>query len=254
MAKLAFSDTSNKDGIIQLCEDYTGLADGKISGTTLLLQKFTSFVNLTMSELWHDIFLSSGNWKYDDGNHNDLPQATTGLTDTVATYALPDEALTVERIEVKDESGNWTKIHPLSQYDIKVAIDEYRNGDGTPDQYRLLDDTIELFPAPNYTQAASLKVYFLRAGVLFTTADTTEAPGFASEYHEAVPIGASLRWLRTHRPGQADTVQKEREYLEWRSRMKQFYGRRFKDKPVVLRRKRKVSRFLNRRFITGEFE
>ena len=38
---LVFSDTTNKNGLIQECEFWTNLGDGTISGDTTLLAQFT---------------------------------------------------------------------------------------------------------------------------------------------------------------------------------------------------------------------
>jgi len=233
---MQFNDTTNNLGIIQACERYTNLGDTTISGSSDKLKEFTAYANTSLRRIWHNIFMSSGNWIYDDGNQTDLPQATTNIVAAQALYALPSEAVTVQRMEYKDSSGNWSEIYPMTLEEIPTAVDEYMKTDSTPYRYRLVDDTIELFPAPADSVTGGLKIYFERGSVSFVSTDTTEAPGFVSEYHDLVPIGASLEWLKIHLPGDATTAQLKEDWMIGMDNIKKFYNRRFKDKKIVLTR------------------
>jgi hypothetical protein len=233
---MQFSDTTNNLGIIQACERYTNLGDTTISGNTDKLKEFTAYINTSMRRIWHKIFMSSGEWIYDDGNQTNLPQATTALVDGQATYALPTGALTIQRVEFKDESGIWTEIRPITLDDIHTAVEEYKKEDGKPDTYRLLDDTIELFPAPDFGQVASLKIYFERGSVAFSYTDTTQSPGFVAEYHDLVPLEASLEWLKIHLPGDGTTAQLKEDYTKTEANLMAYYNRRFKAHKIVMTR------------------
>lgn len=200
---MVFSDTTNKNGAIQFCEFYCLLGDAGISGNATLLKQFTNLMNVAGNEVWHLIFALNGGWKYDDSNYTDLPQASQNLTASTAKYALPTSALTVARIEVMDATGVYRKLEPIRIEEIDVAIDAFLTADGMPQYYRLLGSTIELFPAPAtaaVTLTAGLKVYFDRSSVSFTSASTTQAFGFASEYHDIPPRKASIEWLKVNKP------------------------------------------------------
>lgn len=225
-----FNNTTDKDGVIQECERYCGITATGISGNTVLLGDFTAYSNSTLRSLWHVSFLSCGNWLYEDNNQTDLPQAVADLTSGQTTYALPSSALTVERIEVKDAAGNWTKLTPIAESHIYGAVNEFMKTDAQPMYYRLIGNTLELFPASNYTSTGGLKVYFQRGSVAFASTDTTKTPGIASEYHDLIPLGASLKYLKIKRPGGADTAQVEKDYLTLKAEYKQYLTGRFRDK------------------------
>jgi hypothetical protein len=127
---MVFSDTTNKNGAIQLCEFYCALGDGGISGDTTLLKRFTALLNIAGSEVWHLIFALNGGWKYDDSNYTDLPQATQTLTAGTAKYALPSTALTVARIEVLDSKGVYHKLEPMRLEEIDVDVYAFIASDG----------------------------------------------------------------------------------------------------------------------------
>ena len=205
------------------------LGDAGISGDAQLLKEFTAHVNQINSLVWHWIFMSYGGWEYDDSNQSDLPIATAGLTADQQTYALPSTALTVRGIEIKDASGVWSEMHPVNEEQIRdlEAVAEFNNDSGIPKYYQLLGSTIKFFPPPNYTQASSLKVYFDRGSVAFASTDEAKTPGFASEYHNAVPVGASLEALSIEQPDNTQVQWLAKRFAEYEVNIKNYYSRKF---------------------------
>ena len=227
---MIFNDTTTKQGIIQFCEKYTNLGYGEISDDTDdKLPEFTGWTNTAMSMLWYEIFLATGGWIFDDKNHSDLPQATTDLVSSQGKYALPSDNLTVKRVEIKNESDVWFQIDAISLEKIPQAVDEFRRDDGIPSWYRLVDDTIELFPASSYSKTAALKIYFDRGMVEFEASDTTKEPGFASEFHHLVPIGASLFWYQIHLPSDETSDWLEKKWKDGFEKIANYHDRRNKD-------------------------
>lgn len=239
MAKLStnmqYNDTTNLNGIIQEVERYINMGSTWISGDTTRLKEFTSYANKIGHKIWHWIFLAQGLWRYDDSNATDLPEGTTALVSSQRTYALPSDSLTVRRVEIKDSAGNWDRISQLVEDDIEGAISEYQEDNGTPQHYRLVGNTIELFPAPSYSQAASLRVYFDRSCVDFAYDDTTQTPGFASPYHEAVPVGMAIEWLKIKNPTSQTLQFLREEWARFEKEITDFYSMRNKDVKTVLK-------------------
>jgi hypothetical protein len=230
---MLYSDTTNKNGIIQTNELYCGLGDAGISGNSTLLKQFTNLNNIANSRIWHLLFMHNGGWKYDDSNNTDLPQATQDLTASTAKYALPTTALEVDRIEVKDASGTWRKLQPLNLEEITGAIDEFYKTDGFPAAYRLVGSTIELFPAPataSVTLTAGLKVYFVRGTSSFASSDTTKTPGFASEYHDMVPMKSSIEWLKINKPDSKTLLRLKEDDIKRELQLMEYETKKFRDK------------------------
>jgi len=229
---MQYSDTSGLSGIIQEEERLTGLGYTGISSSTNNLKEFTSLNNIESSKIWHLIFTSNGNWTYDDGNQSDLPFGATDLVSGTSKYALPEGALVVKRIEIKDANGTWFRLDPITLEEIGTK-GNFLTDSGTSNYYTLTGNTIELFPAPNYNSTGGLKVFFERESVAFTTSDTTETPGFASPYHSIIAIGGALAWLKTKLNSQFAVQQINiltQDYLKMEKAIKEYYGLRFKDK------------------------
>lgn len=246
MASLQFSNTTEKNGIIQLVEFNCALGDGAISGNATLLKQITAQVNLAMSEIWHIMWSNQSGWAYDDANQTDLPQATATLVNGTSKYAIPSDALSINRIEILDVQGDYYKLTPLTERQITEGIDEFFQTDGMPQYYRLVGRTVELFPAPatgQVTMSAGLKVYFDRTGVAFESTDTTETPGFSAEYHDLVPIKASIKWLQVHKPDSPTLILLQNNELKRESQLKEFEVGKFKDRePYIMRGARNNAR------------
>lgn len=244
---MVFNDVAGdtRSGIIQNIEVMTDLGNAYITGDSSRLKEFTNLVNRVNHRVWHTIFTSNGNWQYDDGNYTDLPAAATDLVSGTAKYAIPftastpsETALTIQRVEAKDSSGNWYVVYPMTKEELtNIAVGEYMSSNGYPTTYRLVDNTIQLFPAPSYASSGGLKIYFDRDSVDFASTATTAVPGFASPYHEILPIGAAIEWLKVKQPTTPTLGLLMQDYLKLEASIKKFYGMRFKDfKPAIGRR------------------
>lgn len=229
---MVYSDTSNLSGIIQACERYCNLGVAGISGTTNLLKEFTAYANDVNREIWSVIFENYGGWQYDDSNQTDLPIATTTITSAQSTYALPPNTLTVRNVEVMNEDGKWRKLIPLTTEKIAdhQTLSEFEKTDGEPKYYSILGDTFTIYPASNYTQALSLRVHFDRGSHDFVFTDTTATPGFVSEFHGVIPVGASVRYWFA-KPQGTDAYNKlQIEFEKMKKNIGSYYARKFTEK------------------------
>lgn len=138
------------------------------------------------------IMQSDGRWQWDDENNTDLPIATTSLVSGQQDYTLSITHLQIVRVEVQDNAtptAMWHKLQPIDQADVyDTALTQFMSTNGLPTYYDKLGNSLFLYPAPNYSQAASLKIYFKRGPNYFLTSDTTKAPGFNALYHELIPL------------------------------------------------------------------
>lgn len=137
------------------------------------------------------ILKADGRWQFDDENNTDLPIATTALVSGQQDYALSIAHLDLLRVEVQDNATvpAWHKLIPIDQADLyNTAMTSFLSTNGLPTYYDKVGNSVFLYPAPNYAQSASLKVYFKRGPNYFITSDTTKAPGFNALYHDLIPL------------------------------------------------------------------
>lgn len=191
---MEFNNTTNKSGIIQDCETLLGFEDGDISGNATRLKEFTRLSNTWYKRAVNWIWEAENAWEYDDSNQTDLPIATTDLVAEQQDYEMPSSALTVNRVEVMDNEGNYKLLSPFDQTEQKdSAMSEFLETPGMPSYYDLIGRSIFLYPKPaaaNVTTSAGLKLYFDRDIVELESTDTTTEPGFAANFHRILSLGA----------------------------------------------------------------
>lgn len=220
---LQFNSHSDNLDIVSLINDLVNT-----DNTSYALKSKTRAVNKANHIIWTEIFDAYGGIQFDDSNQTDLPRATANLVSGQKTYAMPASALTVRGIEIQLSSGGvWQKLTPLTYEQIqdRQAIAQFYSTASTPLFYTVLGDTIELFPAPNYTVTSGFKVYFDRGSVDFASTDTSKVPGFASDFHDALAVSAALEYAKRQNLPQA--VALERDWNDYRSRIKRYYSMRF---------------------------
>lgn len=228
---MQFSDTTDLNGIIQGCEFYTDLGDTIISGSTNTLKHFTRLINNANKIIWVEIFKSYGGWQYDDSNQSNLPSASDTLTSGQTSYALPTDALTIKGVEVKNATGVWTKLTPITLEQIQEIspLGEFQDTSSVPMYYYPVGRTVKIFPASNWTQASSFKVFFDRGSVNFSHTDTTAVPGFEPEFHNLLAIGGSLEWMRVKKPTSPATALLATQWYEGLNAVRKFYSERYAD-------------------------
>lgn len=176
----------------------------KTNATSFPSADMIVLANNAMDRVASLIMQSDGRWQFDDTNQpssdqgdgtGGLPIATTALVSAQQNYTFAVNFLNVERVELKDEDGNWRKLQPIDQADVyDQSITDFMTGGGTPAYYDKLGNSVLLYPTPDYSQSASLKVYYSRPPIVIQSSDissTTTKPGFNSLYHDLIALWVS---------------------------------------------------------------
>lgn len=211
----------------------TDFLAGTSSATYRIADK-TRNANLALDEITGVIIGCDGTWQFDDTNYTDLPIGSTNLIINQKDYSFNDEFLTIESVEIKDNSGNVIKIKPKDLYQEDVdSITDYSESTGTPKYYDKIGNSIFLYPSPNYNSTDGLKVYFQRKMDRFEITDTTKEPGFASHLHRFVSICMSYDWAVAKQHLKMNWLLTEKNrYIDL---IKKHYSKRQKDEKFRLR-------------------
>lgn len=170
---------------------------------------------------------NSDDWDFDDINNADFPIATTTLVDSQADYAIPSNALKIHRLEVLDSDGDYHIVTPIDESNVRVALDEFQETDGIPKYFRLIKNSIVLYPAPSSTEvtlSAGLKLYFHREIDKFTNSDTTQEPGLPEPFHPILSFGAAYEFAQAKGLQNAGTLRGET--VELIREMEEFFSNR----------------------------
>lgn len=191
---MVFSDTNNRQGLIQECERICGLGAGSISGDTELLKDFTARLNNAKDRWFSLAFQYDALWNFDSTKQSDLPIATTNLVSGTKEYALTlfhTEVLVLTQLFAKDPSGVF---HELKAQEDKENPTAYTltNANDTPTTYELVGNSLLLDPTPNYNSTGGLKLVFKRNDTNFAYTDGGVPVGIPSLFHAYLAREASL--------------------------------------------------------------
>ena len=199
---MQYSNTTDKNGILQRCEDYAGFADGGITGDTTTKKKFTSLVNETVYDLLVERLRSQDDVDFDDPNFTDYAIGTFALT-TNRDYVFSSSLnfLKLSRLDVTYDGTNWAQATPTdsSRFEsLGNSTLEDQNFSPSQPYYVAQNNGFWLYPKATQAQVdagAMARIEFIRNFDEFTTSDTTQEPPIDRPFHDLVPLGASMKYL-----------------------------------------------------------
>lgn len=222
---MQFSDTASNTG---LCQDIDFMCHTDTTSYPLKdkARNMNTWYRKTVS--W--IREAPSGWQYDDSNLTDLPIYLTTLVTTSGSeqsdYELPSTAQKIERVEVLDNNNDYQLVKPMDKEQVTTeAMSEFRETPGIPRFYDLLGRSVILYPKPGAsftTTTSGLKLHVARDVDSFVATDTTQEPGFASNFHRILSLGASFDF-------EEDTVKKNfflGQIRELKEELVEFYSTR----------------------------
>ena len=221
---LQFSDTTNKNGILQQIERAVDFNDGDITGNTTRLAQFTGDVNLAMDEVVAMILSADQSRNIDDYNHSKYPIITMDLTASQRDYNFTSDEQSnlivhIHKVMAADSSGVLATIEQINQQEPDNRYDSFNNGqavEGVPIRWDHTSDGIFLDPVPSYSSTGGLKVFIDREASHFSTTDTTKVAGFMSLFHEYLVLKPSYRYARDKSLPNRNTLKSDMLEMEQR--------------------------------------
>ena len=195
-----FNKTSDNSGLIQLCEDLCKMGRTGISGNTPLLQQFTSYINMGLGVVWHNILQVNKNAKQDDYNYTTIPDAPITTVADQQDYTIPVASTGANVNTLQRINGIYYEVDNERVYLRPMDNDEALSGNsGFPTAYRIQGKSI-FFDRPlssEFVAAHSVfHVEFQRIPSYFVSGDTTKQAGFLAIHHPLLAIYASAMFMK----------------------------------------------------------
>ncbi len=164
----------------------------KTNATSFPAANMLLAINNAYNRVISIILQADGRWQWDDNNQTDFPVATAALVADQNDYQLSTTHLKILDVHLKDSGGLWRKLKPIDSSDYtETPIEQVYSTTGVPVEYDALGSSVVLYPTPNFSQSASLKIYYQRGPAEFTSDEVTtgtKVPGFSSLYHDLIPL------------------------------------------------------------------
>ncbi len=223
----------------------------KTNATSFPIADITILANNAMDRIVSLIMQADGRWEFDDNNQpltdqgdgtGGLPIATTSIVSGQQDYGFATSHIAVERMEIKSSAGDWSKLIPIDQADVyDQSVTNFMSGGGTPLYYDKIGTSLLLYPTPNYSLAAALKVFFTRPPIYFLTSDTTKSPGFNALYHDIVALWVAYEYAIANALPNASQL--EAQIMKKEDALKEDFAMRSKDEHLGLRPRRSLNQF-----------
>lgn len=196
---MQYSNTTDKNGLLQLCEQFCSMGDGAITGDATLKAQFTNYLNIAQSQATSAIMQVDKNHPYDDYNWTDLPDAPITLVANQQDYSIPVASVGANLATNLRVKGVYFLLNGVRNYLDYMGQDEPLYGvAGFPTRYRLNGKSL-FFNIPvdsaTVTKYTSFHIEFQRIQDKFTTADTTQEAGIIEIYHPALAMKASAIYM-----------------------------------------------------------
>ncbi len=228
---MVYSDTINQQGIVQEIDFLVNTDAVKFP-----IADKTRIINRWYEKIVGWILSTDGRWQWDDTNYTTYPIGTTNLVSGQQDYTYDPKHLRVTRMEIKTPSGQWQWLQPIDQNDDRWrSITQLGSQGGVPQYYDKLSNSAFLYPTPNYSQAASLKVYYQRTMDPFVATDTTKEPGFANIFHKLLAWGASFEYAMANNLNAQKLSVLKNEVQIQEDELKEFYSKKSKDEQLRIR-------------------
>jgi hypothetical protein len=242
---MVFSNTgTEKNGLLQDCEQLIFNSYATITGNTELLADFTNRINRSYDKLATIIMSVDNRWQWDDRNYTStLPIAETDIVNGQRDYTIDVEHLRILKVQVKDSAGNLITARPIDIHDPegRAMYDQAPTAvQGIPMMYDKFADVIRLYPEPNYDATDGLVVHFQRPPSYFETTDTTKTAGVPSLFHRYLSLEASTDYAVSHQLKNKNDLFQMTQAME--KEIKDWYNQRSKDEQLTLRAKIRHSR------------
>ena len=249
---LAFSDTTNFRGILQIYEKEIGAERGFVSGDTNRLKEFTADVNLAWDDYVYLALKSSGAWQWDDSNHVDYPIIKTNLAASQQDYSFTTDEqenliLDIYKVMILPSATatEYDEIYPRDQQQIEAHeidddIAKEVSTEGTPFHYDKTANGIFVDPIPSYSATNGLKVYINREPSYFVSTDTTKKPGCPGIHHRYFALKPALDYARRNQLTNYNLLREEVVSFEGDEEkgitggIERYFSRREKDVRAVL--------------------
>lgn len=218
---LVFSDTTNKDGIIQHIERELEYDYGRISDDTERMAEVTADVNLAIDAVAAIHAELGGSWQQDDRNHSSYPIVDANLVAGQADYTFDEDSsgnriTDIYKVMIKQSAtSDYVTLPMLDQQSPSTDQDAFSaTAQGTPNKADLTGNAVFLAPIPDTDITDGIRVFVGREGSYFAVSDTTKKPGFDGRFHYYPVLWTCEKHARIHQLNNFDLIRAARIEME----------------------------------------
>lgn len=216
-----FSDTTNKNGLIQIYEFWTRQPDGTVTGTAL--KQATTRINAAFESIMPLLLAYNDQIRWDDLNHTDAPIGRVNLVANQNDYKITvdDNSLDIlnithVRILQSSTDTSYSDLERIKADDPRVPaiLSPDTSITGVPSGFVELGNRVYLDILPSYSATNGIEIFFGREQSYFVSTDTIKEPGIPKPFHELLALQAALDWNEVNRTDDGNLISTLREKIK----------------------------------------
>ena len=210
---MVFSDTTNKDGMIQVFERLTRMPDGAVTGT--LLKQVTAQINEAFEDIMPILLAYHDQIRWDDLNHTDAPIGRVNLVANQNDYKITvdDNSLDIlnithVRVFTSSTDTSYNELERITADDPRVPeiLSPDTSITGIPSGFLELGNRLYLDILPSYSATNGIEIFFGREQSYFASTDTTKEGGIPKIFHKLLVIIAAHEWVLVNRTDDTNLI------------------------------------------------
>jgi hypothetical protein len=218
---MVFSDTTNKNGLIQTVEFWTRMKDGAVTGT--LLKQVTTRINSAFEKIMPILLQYNDQLRWDDTNHTDKPTGRFNIVANQNDYKIAEDDNSLDilnivgvRVKYAASDTQYVSLERILGNDPRVP--EILNPNtaitGQPTGFLELGNRIFFDIIPSTSITSGGEIIFQREQDYFASTDTTAEPGIPKPFHELLALYAALDWNMVNRTSDGNLISLLRERIK----------------------------------------
>lgn len=212
-----FSDTVNRNGLIQLLERDTNTQSATTASYPLAVK--TEDINNAIGTFALIATKASGRMQWDDTNQTDYPVIYTNIVSGQVDYTVTvdgstpaNQILDLRQVRIKDNTGTWKTLKPIDRE--ANSINRYEGVTGVPEVYDFDSNGLKLYPIASYNSTAGIELYVSRTPSYFASTDTTKEAGIPRIFQNYLHLKPAYLYCLVKTLPQTKGLQLEVEKLE----------------------------------------
>lgn len=154
-------------------------------------------INRWLSRVYFLIQKVDKHWRWNDSaNASGAYEADTAYAVGTGTYDIATARLKILKVQGIDSNGTYRDLIPIDTETPGFSMSNYKTTNGTPREYAIQGDDIIVKPAPDFANAAGLRINFQPNFTFLTTLNTSTVPGFAEPFQDILVFGPSWDYAR----------------------------------------------------------
>lgn len=218
--------TNTVQTLIHYVKDITGLDNASDA-------RIVRALNFGADNYSYIAVTSSGRWRFDSPNQDNLPRITSSIGQSDTKISLPNDLIAIELVEIEVD-GKYQLVHPTDiRENSEESLSTIYSSEGIPKVYDYDSRYIYIYPVSDTSR--TVRITYSRAHPRFSTSNLTQSVGTLPLHEEYIAMYAADRLMIGTNDEMRNNIRKELEVMQ--GEIRDLFSKRDQDTPQRIKGK-----------------